>query len=349
VANNGTGTGTLTLGALNDAGTARNFTKAGAGSLVLGSAATSLVAGTQVNVTGGVLTLNNATSIGNTAQLNAAASTVVNFNASATVAALTGAGSANIGANTLTIGNASNLSGAFSGVIAGAGGSIVKAGSGTLTLAGANTYSGTTSVNAGTLVVNNTTGAGTGSGITSLASGTTLMGTGRLGGGLTVNTGAFLAPGNSIGTLSANAGTTTLAAGGTYTVEYDHSGGVLTPGTTIDYFNSAGSLSVTAGNTAGNTFIINLKYTGPVGGGFSSPVSVNIATFGAGTTGSGFASDRFTITGDIVGSASTLTMDASNNLVLTFTPVPEPVTVLGLAAGAIGLAGFARRRYFRAA
>src|SRR5207253_8602985 len=53
VLNNGTGTGQLTLGALNDGGTARTVTAAGPGTLVLAGAATSLVNGTQVNVTGG--------------------------------------------------------------------------------------------------------------------------------------------------------------------------------------------------------------------------------------------------------------------------------------------------------
>ncbi|MEI6645453.1 MAG: autotransporter-associated beta strand repeat-containing protein, partial [bacterium] len=60
---------------------------------------------------------------------------------------------------TLTIGNAQNRSGAFSGIIQdGAGGgklNLVKAGTGTLTLLNTNTYSGTTTVNMGTLVMTN--------------------------------------------------------------------------------------------------------------------------------------------------------------------------------------------------
>src|SRR4030095_12249878 len=53
VANNGTGTGTLTLGALNGGAVARTITKSGTGQLTLGSAAPSLVDGTAINTTPG--------------------------------------------------------------------------------------------------------------------------------------------------------------------------------------------------------------------------------------------------------------------------------------------------------
>ena len=54
----------------------------------------------------------------------------------------------------------------ISGVIAGvaAGSTLTKDGSGTLTLTGTNIYTGGTTVNGGTLLVNNTAGSGTGSG-----------------------------------------------------------------------------------------------------------------------------------------------------------------------------------------
>ena len=35
-------------------------------------------------------------------------------------------------------------------------------------------------------------------------------------------------------------------------------------------------------------------------------------------------------------------------VILSFQPVPEPATVLGLAAGALGLGGMVRRRFRRA-
>jgi autotransporter-associated beta strand protein len=75
----------------------------------------------------------------------------------------------------------------FSGIISeadGGGGvtddvlSLLKIGAGTATLSGANTYSGGTTVQAGTLLVNNITGSGTGSGSVTVQGGAVLGGTG---------------------------------------------------------------------------------------------------------------------------------------------------------------------------
>jgi autotransporter-associated beta strand protein len=72
------------------------------------------------------------------------------------VGSIEGNGTVRLGGNTLTIGS-NNLSTTFSGVIQDAGGfggnqgSIVKAGAGTLILSGASTYTGTTTINQGTL------------------------------------------------------------------------------------------------------------------------------------------------------------------------------------------------------
>lgn len=66
-----------------------------------------------------------------------------------------------LGANTLTIGHSTtNLNSTFGGVISGTSGGITKAGSGTLTLNNANTYTGTTAVNAGILKAGNSTAFG---------------------------------------------------------------------------------------------------------------------------------------------------------------------------------------------
>ena len=74
-----------------------------------------------------------------------------------------------LGANILTFVTAD--SGTFAGVISGTGG-LVKQGAGTQTLSGANTYSGGTALNAGTLVVGHNNALGTGS--LKAAAGTTL-------------------------------------------------------------------------------------------------------------------------------------------------------------------------------
>ncbi len=78
-------------------------------------------------------------------------------------------------------------------------GNLRKIDGGTLVLTGDNTYTGTTSVNAGTLLVNGTHAGG---GTYTVRNGTTLGGTGTIGSATTINDGGFLAPGASIGTLT---------------------------------------------------------------------------------------------------------------------------------------------------
>ena len=97
--------------------------------------------------------------------------------------------------------NASNGALVVNGVISETGGSfgLSKTGTNTLTIAGANTYSGGTVVNSGTLLVNNIAGSGTGSGTVQVSAGATLGGTGGISGVVTINAG---------GTLSASAGGT---------------------------------------------------------------------------------------------------------------------------------------------
>ncbi|MDB6137197.1 MAG: hypothetical protein JWO94_269, partial [Verrucomicrobiaceae bacterium] len=79
-------------------------------------------------------------------------------------------------------------------------GSLVLGGSQTLTLSGnANTYSGDTIVDQGTLLVANTSGSATGTGAVLVASPATMAGTGIIGGAVTINGGGTLAVGNISG------------------------------------------------------------------------------------------------------------------------------------------------------
>lgn len=88
---------------------------------------------------------------------------------------------------------------------------IAKTGDGTLLLTGLNTYTGPTTVNAGTLLVN-----GSIAGSATTVNGGILGGAGGTVGGTTVNAGGTLAPGDGIGTLNF---ASTLTLSGTATFE----------------------------------------------------------------------------------------------------------------------------------
>ena len=70
---------------------------------------------------------------------------------------MTGAGLTTLGANTLTIGDASNTSSTYTGVASGTGG-LTTGGTGTLTLGGVNLYTGATTIGSGSTLALNTSG-----------------------------------------------------------------------------------------------------------------------------------------------------------------------------------------------
>ena len=160
VANNtnggGNALGTLTLGSLNDNGVARIINLTGAGAVTLNTDATSLgsrdgrqyqqwhIEFQQRRRPG---QQRDGESPGQAARLR--------LGASQTISALNSsfAGSVSIGSGAaLTVGSSDNLNSTYSGVMSGSG-SLIKNGTGTMTVGGANTFSGGTTVNAGTLAV----------------------------------------------------------------------------------------------------------------------------------------------------------------------------------------------------
>ena len=152
------GANTLTAGTANSTSFAGvisgtgGFIKQGGGTLTL-SGANTYMGATTVNA--GTLALGSGGSIASSSGLSLATSGAgfdISAGGNQTIRDLSGvAGSMiNLGANMLIAGTANSTS--FAGVISGTGG-FIKQGGGTLTLSGAETYSGATTVNAGTLAL----------------------------------------------------------------------------------------------------------------------------------------------------------------------------------------------------
>ncbi|WP_438279030.1 autotransporter outer membrane beta-barrel domain-containing protein [Nitrobacter sp.] len=196
---------------------------------------------------------------------------------------IAGNGQFYLGANQLTVGG-NNLSTTVSGVIsdcgpsgsscssAGAtGGALIKAGTGTLTLAGANLYTGTTTVDAGTL---NVTGSLAASSPVSVNTGAVLAGTGSVG-SVSINSGGTLAPGDGTPFSSLNLGSLALQSGAKYVV-------MLNPATASSaHVAGAATLSgATVKAIYANGSYISKQYTiltaGNVSGAFGSLANTNL-------------------------------------------------------------------------
>lgn len=137
---------------------------------------------------------------------------------------------------------------------------LTKTGAGVLNIARSigNSYDGTTFVNAGTLLVNNTSGSATGTGGLQLSAGATLGGTGIVAGAVTTlgSTAAF-SPGNAnIGKLTTGGGDWSLGA--TLRLEL---GAATTAGVTYDQLAMTGSLT---GPSGGNLLSLELTQIGSV-------------------------------------------------------------------------------------
>ena len=95
----------------------------------------------------------------------------------------------------------------IAGIVSGNGAALTKAGGGALTLSAANTYTGTTTISGGTLMVTNTTGSCTGYGAVTVKTGATLGGTGAVAGAVSVESGGTLSVGatGGLGTMTLHA------------------------------------------------------------------------------------------------------------------------------------------------
>jgi autotransporter-associated beta strand protein len=243
----------------------------------------------------------------------------------------------------------------INGIINGSGG-IAKVGTGTLTLTGPNSYSGGTTVTAGTLLVTNSTGSGTGTGsVTVSNSGTTLAGgttngIGGIEGAVTINANANLSPGtsgNGVGTTAIlQTGALTLNSSSNYVVDLNNT----TAGIGYDQLRVTGSVSLlNLSLTSLPSLVLNIGGTLSVGDKFfivvndgSDPV---VGTFSQGAT---ITSGSYTFLIDYVADSVSGNLAGGNDILLEVTAVPEPSTWIagGLAFLAVGYTQ--RKRFARA-
>jgi fibronectin-binding autotransporter adhesin len=222
----------------------------------------------------------------------------------------------------------------ISGVLSGSGGGITKEGVGVLELTGTNTYTGATTVNAGTLLINGNMSSATGA--VAVNSGGTLGGSGTLGGAVTVNSGGTISAGNSPGVLTVaslnlESGSSSVfeLAGTTRGTQYDG----INVGGALD-FDGTLSLAFTNVSAFSNSDVFDLfNFSTSSTGDFQSLVSTG---FYAGTWSKAGEIWSFTSGGQLL-SFSETTGD------LTFSAVPEPSTYAMLAMG-LGALLWLRRR-----
>lgn len=220
---------------------------------------------------------------------------------------------------------------------------LTKLGTNTLTLTGSNTYSGNTTVSAGTLEVNNTTGSGTGSGTVTINAGTTLKGNGSItaaSGKYVYLNGAF-----QVGATGASAGsdfaiTTSGAAstvmGGASLLEFDLWSTTGTDQTATlaaaDMLRIFGALDITSGAT--------LKLGNPLALSFQAGDIFRVFDWSGLTTRTG----SFTEDYSSLALGPGLTLDSSDLYIggtISIQGIPEPSRALLLM---LGLAGATMRR-----
>lgn len=249
-----------------------------------------------------------------------------------TNAAFTSAQSGATANRTLTLGGTNTGNNTISGVIADNNATtgriaLIKADAGTWVLSGNNTYTGSTNVTSGTLLVNGNQTSATGN--VTVAAGATLGGNGTLGGATTIA--GILSPGNGgIGTLNITGNTTWQ--------------GASSNGTATDWIfqlgtsNSADVLNITGNFLKDTSLGTNFRFD--FGGSAHSGTFVLVNWSGS----TGFSASDFSYTnlgGGLTGSF------AFNGSQLEFSAVPEASTWVAMVALAISTVAMSLYRQHR--
>ena len=223
----------------------------------------------------------------------------------------------------------------LSNVISGSG-SITQSGVGTLTLSGSNTYSGATSLSAGTLIIGSNTALGTGN--LTITAGTlatngtarTLTNTNAVNGSFTFNSPADLTLSGST-SLGANV-TITVSGGGALTF-----GGIVSGGTRILTKAGTGTLVLNVANTYSGGTVVN---AGSLVIGNAQALGTGTASFGTATvsaTGSAkFITNAVQLTGNTTfGGTTDMTFNTGTTLTGSRTVTVNSANVIlnGIVSG----------------